>query len=187
MQVDENLKTLGDCLAEFRTLFKGIHTKHNSWKNYRRKKENSRKSAKRKQKRFTKNVEKVYNVCVKNPFIGEALPKILAFPPAVIIPKQLIDVESVSQLSIRDAPQIAHLLKVTALSNGSASRIVNNLKQHVQDKVYEVLYPEEYRQHESECMEEDEMEMENTDEDVDTDDVDTSETEEECEDITSDC
>ena len=72
------------------------------------------------------------------------LPKFLSFPPAVLIPKQFIDVESVSQLAIRDAPQVAYLLKVTALSNCSASRIANNLKKRVQDIVYEILYPEDY-------------------------------------------
>ena len=63
MRIDEALKTPEDRLAEFRTVFKGIHAKHE-----RKKGRSSRAgTAKRKQKRFRENVERVRNVFVKSP------------------------------------------------------------------------------------------------------------------------
>ena len=42
------------------------------------------------------------------------------------------------------------MLQVSRLSNGSASRIQNNLKQSVQNRVFKILFPDEYVQREEE-------------------------------------
>lgn len=142
LQVDKDLNALEELLTEFGKVFKGVHLKSKS--KQRKRKENARKSVIRKNKRFTKNVQRVYETCVKSPFDDDETPAtFLSFPPCVIIPKEFIDMESVSNLNLRDAPQIAHLLKVTPLSNGAASRVLDSLNKNVQDKVFEILYPED--------------------------------------------
>ena len=40
----------------------------------------------------------------------------------------------------------AYLLQETSLNNGPSNRIDNNLRSEMQNRVYEILYPEEYKE-----------------------------------------
>jgi hypothetical protein len=69
---------------------------------------------------FRKNIQRVYNLCVKCPIPD--LKEFLTYPPNVIVPKHFIDAESVSsELFTRDAQCAADLLQQPYLSNGAAS------------------------------------------------------------------
>ena len=137
-EINEMHEKMKKQLEAFMRVFKGLHYKHTTAK--RRKKENRIKAATRKRNRFQNNIRRVYNICVKCPVPD--LEKYFTYPPNVIVPKHLIDVESVSsELFTKDAQCVAHLLKQPYFSNGAASLVVNNLPAKAQDKVFAVLYP----------------------------------------------
>ena len=174
LQLEKDLNKLVELLTEFGKVFKGLHLKSKSTQ--RKRQENARKSVKRKNERFKKNVKRVYNVCVKSPFDDDETPAtFLSFPPTVLIPKEFIDMESVSDLKLRDAPPIAHLIKVTPFSNGAASRVLDSLRKNVQDRVFQILFPDDRNKEKDEPDDEldDDSNSDSKDEDSDSKDEDS--------------
>jgi len=99
----------------------------------------------------------------------------LSFPPTVLISKEFIDMESVSDLKLRDAPPIAHLIKVTPFSNGAASRVLDSLRKNVQDRVFQILFPDDRNKEKDEPDDEldDDSNSDSKDEDSDSKDEDS--------------
>ena len=163
LQVSRELETLKEKKKTFEQIFKGLQGKSVSKK--RKLKENRRKSKNRKRKRFENNVRRVYHICVANPIANE-LPHCLLYPPSLTIPEACVNVEDVATLLFkRDAPCIAYLLQGNYFSNAAGSRMLTNLEPDVRDRVYCILYPEDYGTEDtSDEKEEDDEEEEENDE-----------------------
>ncbi|CAB4004326.1 Hypothetical predicted protein, partial [Paramuricea clavata] len=105
-------------LEVFKRVFKGIHNKGTLQQKGEMK--TKPKLLLRSETVFRKNIQRVYNLCVKCPIPD--LKEFLTYPPNVIVPKHFIDVESASsELFTRDAQCAADLLQQPYGSNGAAS------------------------------------------------------------------
>jgi len=77
--------------------------------------------------------------------LGKVLPQCLVYPPSSPVPETCIDTEGLStSLFVRDATYIAGILRNAQFSNAAASRLLTNLESTVTDKVFHILFTEEY-------------------------------------------
>jgi hypothetical protein len=144
----------------YKRIFKGMKGKYIT--PGRRRKENRRKAKMRKKKRLEKNLIRVYNICVVNPF-GNELPQYLAYPPAIQVPETFVNTEEISTLSRCNALHMAKLISANYFTNAAGSRILTNLQQHVRDSVHCFPYPEDYSEEMAKSVREEDEDLESGD------------------------